>query len=322
MEDIWIALRWRARLLSCLVLSAVALLSLQAPAAQAEVYRYKDAQGHWHFTDRPPPELRGDHAGRGEQAAPAYDRNDLAARLKTKYPVDDPVQLATLAVVSVKAEMGQGAGFFVTDDGYVLTNRHVVRPDVPDSLAERLEKIEKEELRLEREGDRYTSESVAEARRQLREARREIGWRTAAAAAQQSFTLELKDGERYKARFVAVSREHDLALLKLDGRVTPKLVPAVPRYPQQGQAVHAIGNPLGVGDSLTSGRVTKVGRKTIVTDIQLLPGNSGGPLVNEAGELLGVNFAKLTQGPNANYQGFGMAVPIGLALEEFPEIRQ
>jgi serine protease Do len=64
-----------------------------------------------------------------------------------------------------------------------------------------------------------------------------------------------------------------------------------------------------------------LGTEQILTDVQLLPGNSGGPLVNEAGEVIAVNFAKLTQGGDANYQGFGMAIPIAIARAAFPELR-
>lgn len=304
-----------------------ALLVLQCLGVHAEVYRYQDANGRWQFTDRPPPGMAngsrdGDEGAEDARSQAQSDRNDLAARLGKKYQSDDPVQRATLAVVSVKAMLGEGSGFFVTGDGYLLTNRHVVRPDMPEPVAERLERIDEAEQKLERQAHRYSQESLSEARRKLQEARREIGWRTAAAAAQQSFEIRLKDGETRKAHLVAVSRDHDLALLKLDGVVTPSLMPGGARYPVQGEAVYAIGNPLGVSDSLTSGYVTQVGAELIHTDVQLLPGNSGGPLVNEDGELLGVNFAKRTQGRNANYQGFGMTVPIRLALEEFPEIRR
>lgn len=303
-----------------LVMWAVFVLMLQWSNASAEVYRYQDADGRWQFTDRPPAGMRQHSEDTGASAPSVHPRHDLAARLVDRFAPADPVHRATLAVVSIKAQLGQGAGFFVTADGYLLTNRHVVRPEVPEPVAERLASIELTERKLERQAHRYTPQSFAEARRRLREERRELGWRTAAAAAQQSFELKLKDGETHMAHLVAASQDHDLALLKLDGFLTPSMIPAQVRYPAQGEQVYAIGSPLGMADSLTAGRVTRVGANAIVTDIQLLPGNSGGPLVNAQGRLLGVNFAKLTQGGNANYQGFGMAVPIGLAFDAFPEI--
>jgi S1-C subfamily serine protease len=138
---------------------------------------------------------------------------------------------------------------------------------------------------------------------------------------QTNFTIVLKDGERLTARLVGTSDTQDLALLKLDGYRTPALRIAAGGGPGQGDAVYAIGNPLGVADSVTAGRVTRLSSDQIMTDVQLLPGNSGGPLVNEAGEVVAVNFAKLTHGGDANYQGFGMAIPIAIARGAFVELR-
>ena len=163
-------------------------------------------------------------------------------------------------------------------------------------------------------------DQVAEGQRRLRNDKLDRDIKRNSAIVQTSFTIVLKDGEQLNARLVSTSEVHDLALLKLDGYRTPVLLVAAGGRLGQGDAVYAIGNPLGVSDSVTSGRVTRLGSDQIVTDVQLLPGNSGGPLVNEAGEVVAVNFAKLTQGGNANYQGFGMAIPIGIARAAFPEL--
>ena len=77
----------------------------------------------------------------------------------------------------------------------------------------------------------------------------------------------------------------------------------------------AIGSPLGVSDSLTAGIVTKSSRDHLFTDTQILPGNSGGPLINADGLVLGVNTAVLSQNKNAN--GLGMAIYASRVRSEF-----
>ncbi|HYN77044.1 MAG TPA: trypsin-like peptidase domain-containing protein [Lamprocystis sp. (in: g-proteobacteria)] len=339
------------------------LLGLVCLPALGEVFKHQDADGRWHFTDRPPPGTSGAVPAARPAGAPATNR-DLAARLAARFGGGTPVQQATLATVAVKAESGQGAGFFISADGYILTNRHVVRPDVePGGQEQALEQELERRLRAmevelaarrqrmtgaaaqvaefrradqadganagaaQREYEYFKSATdnlaaqVAEGRRRLRNDKLEQDIKRHSAIIQTSFTIVLKDGEQLNARLVSTSERHDLALLKLDGYRTPVLPVAAGGFPGQGDAVYAIGNPLGVSDSVTAGRVTRFATDQIVTDVQLLPGNSGGPLVNEAGEVIAVNFAKLTQGGNANYQGFGMAIPIAIARDAFPELR-
>jgi S1-C subfamily serine protease len=348
---------WRS-----IVATGLLVLALPGPCL-AEVYRYQDAEGRWQFTDRPPPGQvpPSSQPAAGETASETG--RDLAAALRARFGEGTPLQRATLATVAVKTAAGQGAGFFISEDGYILTNRHVVRPGEDsgaeveqrlDLAEERLAAMEAElasrrrrladaaaelaairageqrdlsERQVQREHDYYKSAAdglaaqVGESERALRDARRELEFRRNSALVQQSFRVVLKDGQGLTARLIGVARDHDLALLKLDGYLTPALAPADGMPPGQGETVYAIGNPLGVSDTVTTGRVTRVAQDQIMTDVQLLPGNSGGPLVNESGEVLAVNFAKLTQGGNANYQGFGMAIPIAVARREFPELR-
>lgn len=342
-------------------LCAALLIVTAATPALSEVYKYQDADGRWHFSDRPPPGSQAPAAGES-RVSPAEPR-DLAARLSARFNAVSPVQRATLAAVAIETGQLKGAGFFVSDDGYILTNRHVVRP-APDQLdqdrqqyevaEQQLEAMEQElaarrkrvagvaadlasirrgqgrdlnERQLRREHDYLESAAqdlaakVEEGQKVLRKARRERDFRRNSALAQTSFTVVLKDGSRFTARLIGTSDQQDLALLKLDGHRTPVLPVAASGHPGQGEQVYAIGNPLGVSDSVTAGRITRVAGEHILTDVQLLPGNSGGPLVNEAGEVIAVNFAKLTKGGDANYQGFGMAIPIGMAIAAFPELR-
>jgi hypothetical protein len=181
--------------------------------------------------------------------------------------------------------------------------------------------------RLKRDYNRYREShdqlagAVHERQRALRGARLELDWKTNVATVQKSFQVRLKDGREIAARLIGTSETYDLALLKTDGYRTPALPADRDGHLGQGETVHAIGNPLGVSDSVTTGTVTRLARELIMTDVQMLPGNSGGPLVDARGTAVGVNFAKLTGGGDPNYQGFGMAVPIAIAYGEFPELR-
>jgi S1-C subfamily serine protease len=308
--------------------------------ADAQIYRYQDAQGRWHFTDRPRP---GDlapawHPGNGDAALDGTDAaaRDLTARLRARFQPTTAVQESSLAVVKVETEIGHGSGFFVNPNGLILTNRHVVRP--PEDWAEdrerRLEEMKAGLERLESQLDRPRSayrnpDDYDEGKRILRirtrdyrKAKRELDMKRYASQLQSSFRIELKDGSKLSARLLDVSSRHDLALLELRGYRTPSVrLPQAPRL-EQGEPVYAIGSPLGISDTITKGILTGRRDGLLVTDARILPGNSGGPLVNEEGEVIGVNVIKVTQsGQPATERGFGMAIPIGIALETFSQLQ-
>src|SRR5262249_28979357 len=125
------------------------------------------------------------------------------------------------------------------------------------------------------------------------------------------------DGTTVSARVVARDAESDLALLKIS---PPKPLPVMPlgtaKDVQVGETVVAIGNAYGYDHTVTVGVVSAVGRDVslnkdvryrarIQTDASINPGNSGGPLVNMAGDLVGVNVAI-----RAGAQGIGFAIPV------------
>jgi S1-C subfamily serine protease len=162
-----------------------------------------------------------------------------------------------------------------------------------------------------------------EASRRLRTEKVEFEVNSTASTLARDFRIVLKDRTKLRARLVSLSEQQDLALLKLDGYTTPAIEASPGTRLSQGQPVYAVGSPLGMADAMTSGVVTRVDADHILTDTQLLPGNSGGPLIDAAGMVLGVNVAKRVQGGESAYtQGFGMAIPIALALRAFPELRK
>ena len=133
-------------------------------------------------------------------------------------------------------------------------------------------------------------------------------------------TVKLRDGRRLKAKVVGTDPEADVAVI----RVPAKNLTAVPLGDSDklkvGDFVIAVGNPFGLGQTVTSGIVSALGRSGlgiegyedfIQTDASINPGNSGGALVNLRGELVGINTAIV--GPSGGNVGIGFAIPINMA---------
>lgn len=105
-------------------------------------------------------------------------------------------------------------------------------------------------------------------------------------------------GDRYTGQVIATDPQNDLALIRLN---TSDRLPTIPlsraETIQVGQRVFAIGSPFGLSGTLTTGILSRIGRNgDLQTDAALNPGNSGGPLLNSRGELIGVNKAILSNG--------------------------
>jgi len=142
--------------------------------------------------------------------------------------------------------------------------------------------------------------------------------------------VQLSDGRLASAQVVGVDAETDLALLKVDVGTLPAIRLGNSGQLRIGDVVLAIGNPYGLSKSVTQGIVSATGRHGledlvtfddfIQTDAAINAGNSGGALINVAGELVGINTAVLAQ--DSDTEGIGFAIPVDLARGVVDEIKE
>lgn len=143
-----------------------------------------------------------------------------------------------------------------------------------------------------------------------------------------TITIEFNDGRTYAAKLVGTDKASDLALLKAEGRFHAVALGNSDAV-KVGDVVLAVGNPLGVGQTVTMGIVSAKGRATGVgngsyedflqTDAPINQGNSGGALVNMKGELVGINSQILsTSGGNV---GIGFAIPVNMVKHVMEQLR-
>jgi len=138
--------------------------------------------------------------------------------------------------------------------------------------------------------------------------------------------VALSDSRRSKARVVGTDPETDMAVLKIDLKNVPAITFAASDQARVGDIVLAIGNPYGVGQTVTFGIVSALGRhlgistfeNSIQTDAAINPGNSGGALVDLNGNLLGINSAIYSR--TGGSQGIGFAIPSNLARQVMEQI--
>jgi serine protease Do len=180
-----------------------------------------------------------------------------------------------------------GSGVIVDRDGYIMTNAHVVQ------AAQRIL------VSLQPSGQDSIAEVIAQ------------GY--------------LKPIE---ANLVGIFKEGDLALIKIPGGKLPALPLGDYDKLRQGQVVFAFGSPAGLQNSVSMGVISSIARQPdpdspflyIQTDAPINPGNSGGPLVNTAGEIVGLNTFILSQ--SGGNEGVGFAVPSLLIKWVWPELRR
>ncbi len=140
----------------------------------------------------------------------------------------------------------------------------------------------------------------------------------------------LSDKTELKARIIGTDPKTDIAVIKVDAKGLPTLPLGDSSQVQVGDLALAIGNPFGVGKTVTMGIVSAMGRGNlgiedyedfIQTDAAINPGNSGGALIDTRGELIGINTAILSDGGRGN-QGVGFAVPVNMARRVMEQLRK
>lgn len=336
--------------------------------APAEIYKYQDGDGNWHFTDTPPenPDYDTDRVEGMDTRKPGLE--NIRKSLYEKYEPSTPVETAAIATVSIESNIGSGSGFFITENGHILTNKHVLRGNTElfkkadkalDTVDDRLEKadaqFDAEKKRLEQfkqylddykqtidampegaakkrkkkryeiERNRYESrkhnfqkkKSEYESRKATYEDQKsDYRYTTSTAALTRNFKIILKNGETLFAYLVSTSSTHDLALLKVNGYQTPFIKPGAIGPLSQGDRVYAIGSPVGLRNSVSNGIFSGFENNCLKTDAKIYPGNSGGPLINQDGRVVGINsFKQLTR----HFEGLGFAIPIDTAINEFKQ---
>ena len=134
--------------------------------------------------------------------------------------------------------------------------------------------------------------------------------------------VALQSGLIFDATLIGSDTLTDLAVLKINATNLPTLSQNEKRTVQVGDVVLAIGNPLNLGQSITQGIISATGRNAlsetgrqnfIQTDASINKGNSGGALINTAGELIGINTLSLGKNNSELAEGLNFAIPIGLA---------
>ena len=232
-------------------------------------------------------------------ASTGHDKRTISSNCENAPPakaltanfVADAVEAVAPAVVHVNAlfespyfgvGIGSGSGFIITEDGFVVTNAHVVK----------MAGIDKHPRVL----------------------------------------VTLMDGTKREASVHSVDEQSDIALLKMDNARSGEKFPIVTMGKsskiRQGEFVVALGSPVGLQSSASFGIVSKGSRHAsemggrsraewIQTDASINSGNSGGPLVNVAGEVIGVNSMKL-----ANGEGVAFAIPVDVVKTVIKQLMQ
>ncbi len=167
---------------------------------------------------------------------------------------------------------GQGSGFIISSDGYILTNAHVV--DAADDVV-----------------------------------------------------VKLNDRREFRAKVIGADKRTDVALIKIEAQNLPKVAIGDPDKLKVGEWVLAIGAPFGFENSATAGIVSAKGRSLpqenyvpfIQTDVAVNPGNSGGPLFNLKGEVVGINSQIISR--SGGYMGLSFAIPIDVAIDVAEQLK-
>ena len=141
-------------------------------------------------------------------------------------------------------------------------------------------------------------------------------------------TVSLSDNREFSARIIGADKTTDLALIKIDGKQLPAIQIANSDNVKVGEWVLAIGNPMGLNNTVTAGIISAKARTLgangvesfIQTDAAINSGNSGGALVNTRGELVGINAMLYSQ--TGSYSGYGFAIPTTMMNKVVEDLKQ
>ena len=138
-------------------------------------------------------------------------------------------------------------------------------------------------------------------------------------------TVTLTDQREFKGKVIGADRRTDVALVKIEATGLPNVKMGDPNRLRVGEWVVAIGSPFGLENTVTAGIVSAKARDTgeflpfIQTDVAVNPGNSGGPLLNMRGEVVGINSQIFTT--SGGYNGISFAIPIDEAMNVQQQLR-
>lgn len=138
--------------------------------------------------------------------------------------------------------------------------------------------------------------------------------------------VRLTDNREFKAKIIGSDKRTDVALLKIEGKNLPVLKTGNSANIKVGEWVLAIGSPFALENTVTAGIISAKARDTgdylplIQTDVAVNPGNSGGPLINMAGEAIGINSQIYSR--SGGYMGISFAIPIDEALRVSEQLKK
>jgi len=142
--------------------------------------------------------------------------------------------------------------------------------------------------------------------------------------------VKLADKREFKAKVIGLDKRTDTALIKIEAKDLPKVTIGDPEKLKVGEWVVAIGKPFNLENTMTAGIVSAKGRDLpsenlipyIQTDAAVNPGNSGGPLFNLRGEVVGINSLIYSRGLSGGYMGVSFAIPIDIAMNAAGQIKE
>ena len=270
---------WTARYMTAMMLSAIAFLLVNTATNQAHA---KDLPDFAELVEKHGPAVVNvstkARLGSQRPGSPQFDNDELNEFFRRFLPPDaqprqNPQNPNTPRRNTPRNQQdqepplrdyGQGSGFIISGDGYVITNAHVV-------------------------------------------------------AKADEVTLTLTDKREFKAKVIGSDERTDIAVLKIDATGLPKVNIGDSDKVRVGEWVLAIGSPFGFENTVTAGIISAKARESrealtpfIQTDVAVNPGNSGGPLFNLRGEVVGVN-SQIFSG-NGGYLGISFAIPMNIVM--------